>query len=80
MNKLDGKAIAYACGTRDCDTLRIVNQWAAVTIGYGEERRAWFVTGDLADTRLTEKWFTSPTDAMSYAWRSLAEYQYGRAD
>lgn len=64
MNKFDCKAIASAIGP--LATARRVS------------RDSFTVRGDLADDRLRIKEFDTLTDAMSYAMRSLAQYQAGR--
>lgn len=83
MNKTDGKAIAAAMGPRPLDTLELRNQFARVRItrdSAAGQPDAFIVDGDLADLRAHAKEFTSLTDAVAYAWRSLAVYQTGRAD
>ncbi len=80
MNKFDSQAIASAAGPRDGDSIELRNQWAKVTINHDATSRAWIVTGDLADLRARQMAFGEAHAALSYALRSLAEYQYGRAD
>lgn len=83
MNKFDAKAISQAMGPRPLDTLEVVNQWARVRItrdSAAGQPDAFIVDGDIADSRARAKGFTSLTEAMSYALRSLAEFQNGRAD
>lgn len=72
--------MAAAMGRRDGDIIELSNQWAKVII----ERRcgdngplAFAVSGDLADTRESEKSFTSLPKAMAYALASLAAYEQG---
>ncbi len=79
MNKHDNKAIGAAMGPRPMDELVIQNAWAEVVI-VRQDDDSFIVVGDLADTRISSKQFVSLTEAMSYALRSLAEYQHGRAD
>lgn len=81
MNKFDCKAIASAIGPRDGDFLELSNLWARVVISRdcaAGQPDSFTVRGDLADDRLRIKEFDTLTDAMSYAMRSLAQYQAGR--
>lgn len=83
MNRTDGKAIASAMGLRDGDFLELSNLWARVVISRdcaAGQPDSFTVRGDLADDNLRIKEFATLTDAMSYAMRSLAEYQAGRVD
>lgn len=78
---MNANDVRDAMGRRDGDIIELSNQWAKVII----ERRccgdsgplAFVVSGDLADTRESEKSFTSLPKAMAYALASLAAYEQG---
>jgi hypothetical protein len=75
--------IQDAIGPRAGDELEIRNQWARVAITRDKadgQPDCYVVTGDLFDLRATSKEFAKLSDALAYAWKSLAEYQKGRAD
>jgi hypothetical protein len=74
-----------AIGPRDGDTLELRNQWArvAITVQIDDSQRTapaeYVVTGDLYDLREVAQTFRTMGAAITYAMKSLAIYQEGRA-
>lgn len=67
-----------AIGLSEGDTLSLSNQWARNSVTR-DGPHSFVVTGDLLEFRLTSKEFRTAGDAISYAMKSLASYQEGRA-
>lgn len=75
-----------AIGPKDGDYIELANQWARVVITVwadDSDRPAsptlYVVTGDTLDFRLSRVEFCTMGAAITYAMRSLAVYQEGRA-
>lgn len=71
------RGTAYnAMGPREQDCLELANQWARVTVT--REDGVYLVDGDTESGAL-ETYARFP-DAVTAAWRGLAEYEKGRID
>ena len=72
---------ADAAGPRDGDFIRLENAWAHVVITRATGAPPnWIVTGDIQADDGFEQGFVELSDAITYAWRCLAEFQQGRGD